>query len=245
MKRASEQFHGAGDRRSATVQAANAGFAAGQLGALVEAERLLSYALNQAHGLGIMSLAKKNLARLRFVQGDYEAAASDATAAADELDHYGHRRLESYARAYASQALLAAGDVEGAITSAERGVACADAFPGARANALASLSRACMKRGDLERGLEAALLAKGLFDQLGAIEDGETLVRVAHAEALAGAGREAEARVATTEAVRRLDMVAKNEVEPQWRAGYLRIPEIVWTVALAKSLGVEVGSLAD
>jgi tetratricopeptide (TPR) repeat protein len=242
MKRASEVFHSAGDRRNACVHAANAGFAAGQIGAHAEAERLLQYAVQQARGLGILSLAKKNLARLRFVQGDHEIAARDALVAAGELAGHGHKRLESYARAYAAQALLAAGDLDAAEASARAAVECAAVFPGARSNAWASLSRVLLEKGDLSGALETALEAKRLFDELGAIEDGEALVRVAHAEALAAAGRSDESKAALRTALDRLEE-AGVAIEPQWAAGYRRTPEIVWTVDLARRLGVPPGSL--
>jgi tetratricopeptide (TPR) repeat protein len=244
MREAAEAFHRAGDRRNACLHAANAGFNGAQVGAREEAARLLKDAQEWAHGLGILSLAKKNLARLRFVEGDFAGAAQDAEWAAKELAGYGHKRLESYAHAYTSQALLAMGDVPKAMAAARRAVDVAVSFPGARVNALAALSRAQLGAKDVVGALATAREAMALFDSLGALEDGEWLLRVAHGEALAEAGFDDDARRAVRTALDRLELV-DAQVDVAWKHGFRTVPEVLWTVALAKRLGVPTGPLGE
>ena len=69
-------------------------------------------------------------------------------------------------------------------------------------------------------------------------------MRVAHAEALAAAGDDDEARRATRAAIERLSLV-DAQVDPAWKRGFRTIPEVEWTVRLARALGVDPGPLGD
>jgi hypothetical protein len=73
--------------------------------------------------------------------------------------------------------------------------------------------------------LPPAREAFAILEQLGALDEGEMLVRLALAEALGAAGRADEARAVVDVACGRLDVLAAR-LDPELAAGFLRdVPE--------------------
>ena len=89
------------------------------------------------------------------------------------------------------------------------------------ASAWGVLSHVLLMRGKKDDALSAALEGKRLFDQTGGVVDGESLFRLAYAEALHAAGRTDDARAAIDDARRRLHERADRIEDPRWRRQFL------------------------
>ena len=76
-----------------------------------------------------------------------------------------------------------------------------EGVPNYHAIALACSTRAALAKGDVEAALRDAEKASEILASLGALDEGEALVRGAHIEALIAAGRLAQARIAGREAI--------------------------------------------
>jgi hypothetical protein len=151
----------------------------------------------------------------------------------------GDRRLESRSRCRASDALLARGELEAAEREARVAVIVAMAVAPAHASALGRLARVRLARGDGPTALELSKQAMELCERLGGLEEGEALVRLTYAEALAACGRAAEAAAAARAAHARLIRSAATIREHAVRAAYFEaVPEHARTVALVAQPGV-------
>jgi predicted trehalose synthase len=75
-------------------------------------------------------------------------------------------------------------------------------------------------------------------ESLGGIEEGEALVRLAHAEALEATGDLAGARVAFGEALAAIHARLARVPDPAWRARLMAVAEHARTFARAAALGV-------
>jgi eukaryotic-like serine/threonine-protein kinase len=111
-----------------------------------------------------------------------------------------------------------------------------------RAHALAVLGQIELSRGRPEAALGPSGKAMALLESLGGLEEGESLVRLVHAEALAALGQPAEAREAILSAYERLSERASKIRNSMWRAWFLEaVPENARTVALARAWGAAGG----
>jgi hypothetical protein len=106
--------------------------------------------------------------------------------------------------------------------------------PSLQVAALGVSSRARLARGDAAGALEAARAAHGALQRLGEIEEGESMVRLAFAEALEQSGGRDDARGALAVAHQRLLARADRIEEPAWRARFLHaVPVNARILALA------------
>jgi hypothetical protein len=87
--------------------------------------------------------------------------------------------------------------------------------------ALGVASRARLGRADADGALSAARAAHDALARLGEIEEGESMVRLAHAEALDHAGARDDARAVLAVAHQRLLARAERIEEPAWRQRFL------------------------
>jgi tetratricopeptide (TPR) repeat protein len=130
------------------------------------------------------------------------------------------------------------GDLEAAEREARAALA-VDPPPPIRAHALATLAEVLLRRGDHAAALAAAREAIDLLDTLGALEEGEALVRLIYAEALhASADRRAASAILDARD-HLLDRAAKIR-DPILRRSFLeRVPENARTIACAREWAAE------
>jgi len=183
---------------------------------LVEAERM---------GL-LTSVAqvKQNLGLALLGLGKLEEAASVESEAAKALHAQGQKRACGLAETYRARILLRQGDNDSAESAARRAVTLLDAAPGSRAMALAVLARTLVQQDKKGEGLERAREGMELLRSLGALEEGEALVRLTFAEALSAVGDPA-ARDVILEAKGALLKRAENIHDPALRKTFLECVE--------------------
>ncbi|APR79788.1 Adenylate cyclase [Minicystis rosea] len=234
-------FERAGDRRAACLTLANTGFIHASLGNFVEAEDALrrAHATASRMGLGtIAPLALHNLGGVLHQLGRLEEAQHAEEAAVRAFAAAGDPRLEGASRVYLSRILLAAGDARGAEAEARRVAENAASPAPLRAGALAARSRALRAQGLLADAVATAAEAAQALAALGAVEDFETLIGVAHAEALHSIGDHEGAKAAVGDACRRIFARAVLLRETA-RARFLEaVPDNVHCLELARAFGV-------
>ena len=143
--------------------------------------------------------------------------------------------MEGASRLYLALILAAAGDLGAAVTEAKRAVELVEVSPGNKAHALGALGRVLVTCGDAVAALEASTAAMTLLESLGAIGEGEALVRVAHADALEASGDHAGAVSAIEKAREILRGQAERIGDARWRESFLsRIPENARILELAE-----------
>jgi tetratricopeptide (TPR) repeat protein len=235
-REAAAEARRADDRRMICTFGLGVGDALLHLGAYAEAERELSVVVPEAERLGLASMAtaaKLNLGmalaaqrRLREAQAMVEEAASAFAAQGDQA-------CEATARVYASLIQTSLGRVDRAEREARAALALA-ADPPARAYALAALGVAMLVSARVSEALAAAGEGHRLLSTLGTVEEGESLIRLAWAEALHAAGDRRAASV-IAEARRVLLHRAGAIRDPAVQRAFLeQVPENQRTLALAR-----------
>jgi hypothetical protein len=127
------------------------------------------------------------------------------------------------------------GDLEGAEREARAAVERLEVAPAFRCHALATLSRVLLRRGQAAEAVAEATSALAILKEVGALEEGEGLVRLALVGALWAAGRDGEARQVLAEAVVEIERREAAIDDPEARQMFReRIPEHVETAALAR-----------
>ena len=239
MKHVRALFDLAGDRRNSCVQAANMGYVAVVLGALDEAEELLMTMMRVAESLGILrirAIFQQNVGLLRHLQGRHAEAVPFETQSVATFTQQGDARLATFSNVYLTWALTAMGALPEAYAAAEAALEISKPVASAHATALASLADLELHDARVESALAHATEAYATLERLGAIEETESLVRIAHAEALAAAGRVDEARDAVRRAVESIEARAAKIGIDHWRDSFRSTPENARTFALAKQL---------
>jgi tetratricopeptide (TPR) repeat protein len=230
---AAAAFERAGDLRYACVQRGNVGYACLEIGAYAEAERALRDALDQATRLGLANVAatvKHNLGRALMMRGALDEALKIETDAFESFAAQGDRRLASAARGYRALILAAMGEL-GAAEGELLGALEVGQLP-LQSVVHAHLARVLVRAGRPADALGHARRGHAILEQLGAIEEGESTVRLALAEALAATGDAAGAQAALAAARQRVLDRAARISDPQHRERFLtQIPEHVATLA--------------
>jgi hypothetical protein len=114
-----------------------------------------------------------------------------------------------------------------------------DIPPTVRANALAASADILRRSGRTDAARAAADAARTILRELGTMEEGEELVRLAHAACLQATGALSEARTAAAEAhAWLLGCAAKIDDEELRRSFLERVPDHARLLALAAELGV-------
>ncbi|HVY48407.1 MAG TPA: tetratricopeptide repeat protein, partial [Minicystis sp.] len=225
MTAAAEHFELAGDLRSAGTQRANQAYAYVELGAYAPAEQALRQVLATAERLGLKDLAagaRNNLGIALGRLGKLDEARAVETAAVRASVAQSNRRLESGCRTYLAIILLLASDLRGAEREARAAVDILSVAPPMRAHALGTLARVLIAQGRPAEALAAADEARRLAEE--GVEEGESLISLAYAEALGANGLDARAAVAA--AADRLRERAERISDPGWRASFLEnVPE--------------------
>jgi tetratricopeptide (TPR) repeat protein len=232
------EFERAGDVRNACVACANVGFGLLELGDYEQAERALRQALAMAERMRLVSTAataKQNLGTLLGRLGAFDEALALEREAVAAYAAQGEPRMEGMSRAYVARILAAKGELSGAEHEARAACELLKKNPGLRASALADLAQVLLSQGRAGEALASAREAAELLESLGQLEEGEALVRLAHAECLHAVGDRLAAASAITAAEQRLLARAEGIADPRRRESFLaRIPENARTLALVR-----------
>ncbi|WP_437593715.1 serine/threonine-protein kinase [Sorangium sp. So ce1000] len=222
-------FEQAGDRRSACVIGANLGFIYAELGELGAAESALRAALEAADRMGLRELetvALHNLGHALGQLGKLDEAQLVERRAVEAFQQRGDLRMEGVARTYLAKIALLSGDAATAEREARAAEAALHVAPRLRAPAVAVRARALLAAGEVAAALGAARAAFGELAALGSLEEGESLVRLAYAEALAASGAHGEASAVLSEARELLLARARRIADPRRRERFLTaVPE--------------------
>jgi tetratricopeptide (TPR) repeat protein len=232
-------FMGAGDPRRLGVARVNLAVCYRDLGLWASAASLLEETIRDALRFGLAPVAlhgRSNLGYVRALEGRSAEAMALLDQAIAEARATGDRGTEASTLTYRARTLSLMGAHELGARLADQALVLTDT-PAGRAFALACKADALLGAGDPGGAYESASAGMALLDALGAIEEGEALLRLVHAEALAERGFRAEASAALSHAARRLRERAATVGEPSWRASFLSaVPENEKTLALERRL---------
>jgi tetratricopeptide (TPR) repeat protein len=232
-------FQEAGAITSACLMAAGLGAAYQEIGALADAERVLRDAVAEAERLGVVRFrlhAMHNLGMVLALRGALDEGRAVEEEALAGFMAERDLRIAAASRFYLARILMLQGDLDGAEREARCSVEVSAPYAQSSTVALAVLASVELCQGRGAAALEHARDAMDRLAALGHIEEGEALVRLAHAEALLATGRADEARDAAADARARLLARADRITEPAWRDGFLALPEHARTLALAAEL---------
>jgi eukaryotic-like serine/threonine-protein kinase len=243
LKAALVAFEQAGDLRDACVTRSNLGFIYAELGDFEGAEQALRGAAAAADRMGLYDVtaaAFQNLGRVLAHLGRFDEARRLEEQAMAAFRQQGNPRMEGFARAYLAQIALLASDFGAAERDARAAIEALSAALPLRAGAGAVLAQALLGQGRAGEALVAAREAFALLSSLGSIEEGESLVRLVYAEALAANGEEAGFIEAIVSAREQLLARAARISDPAWRERFLSsVPENARTLELARAWKVE------
>jgi tetratricopeptide (TPR) repeat protein len=224
LESALQAFEQAGDLRNACAVRTNLGYLYSELGDYQRAEAALRQAAAAADRMGLYDLTAavlQNLGRVRAQRGDLAEAERLERQAMEDSRRQGDPRMEGAARTYLAEILIAAGDYAGAEREAAAAVEILAVAPSLQVAALGVASRAHLGRGDGQGALDAGRAAHEALERLGEIEEGESMVRLAFAEALDQSGARDEAHRALAVAHQRLLARAERIEEAAWRHRFL------------------------
>jgi hypothetical protein len=237
-RQASERYARIGDLRLACVCRSNAGFLqllAGAPAAEVAADLGAAIPTAQSMGLDNLEMAMRQNRGLALLWANsLEEALREQRVALEGFRSQGDRRQEGSSHMYVAWTLQATGDLEAAEQEARLAVDNLDGAPPIRAPALATLARVLLTRGQSAAAYAFAEEAHELLERLHGIEEGEGLVRLVWADALAAVGERERARAAFLDAERMLLQRAARITDESWRRSFLEaIPEHALTLAAA------------
>jgi tetratricopeptide (TPR) repeat protein len=226
-----------GDRRNACVNRSNVGFILAELGDFEGAEDALRPALADGDRLGLHDVTTAVLQNLGYAlayRGQLDEARAYEQRAVDAFARAGDPRMEGLARTYLAKIALLSGDPSAAEREASTAVRLLQIAPPLRAAAVAVLARALLEQGRATEALPVARDAFATLEALGMIEEGDSLVRLVHAEALAAVGRSEEFAKAIACACAHLRARAAKISDAAWRERFLAaVPDNARTLALA------------
>jgi tetratricopeptide (TPR) repeat protein len=235
LEAAARGFERAGNRRVACVQRVNLGASCASLGRYDEAERALRDALATADRMGLSNVslgARNNLGMVLGRLGRLDEALAVESEALAGYAALGDARMTEGSRLYVAEIHARAGRFAEAERVARAAVEALREVPPMRAHALAVMARAILA-ADVGRASEALAVAREAVASSEGMDEGEALVHLCHAEALAAAGAHAEAREVAAAARQRLLARASQITDPTRRARFLAdVEENALTLAL-------------
>lgn len=240
VKEAVDDFVAAGDIRNASLQRSNIGNAYLQLGGYRQAERILDEALATAEPMKL-SFAVSVRANLGFAlarMGQLEEALLVESQALEQCVRQGNRRFEAVAHVYLAVIHAAQGHTSAAERAAAAAIAATENAPAIRAYALATLGQVLVTQDRPTEALGQAAAAMDLLAKLDGVEEGESMIRLVHASAVAQTGNVKQAAKLIREARTRLLARAERISDARWRDSFLRnVPENAQTLAFARLWG--------
>jgi eukaryotic-like serine/threonine-protein kinase len=227
-------FQQAGDARNALTFQTSVGFAMIGLGRWGDAETVLKDALAGAERMNLeltRAIALHNLGFAVAALGRLEEGIAIEREAVEEAIRQKDRWIECVSQTYLCDLLQRANQNELAEKSAARAEELSDE-PN-RALVLALRARIALSENRVGDALTLAGDAFALVERLGGIEDGESLVRLVHAEVLHARGQSADAQAAISSARQRLLERAARINDSDLRESFLyAIPENARTLEL-------------
>jgi hypothetical protein len=206
-----------------------------QIGDHRGAEEVLLEVLDGARRMGLSLIvpgAEINLGLALSRQGRLPEALVVAARSVESSLANGDKRAAGCARAYQAEILTLAGRTPDAEVAARAAVALLRPSPPLCARALAVLARVRLA-SEPAAALATAREAMSLLDSLGAVEEGETAVRLVWAEALHASGDRRAAVSAIAAARERVLARSEKIADPRARASFLeRVPENARTLSL-------------
>ncbi|WP_437687359.1 protein kinase domain-containing protein [Sorangium sp. So ce176] len=229
-------FEQVGDRRNACITRANLGYSYGELGDFDGAEMALRSVLEAAERMGlheVAAAAQASLGQVLAYRGRLAEARAVEEAALASSQRLGDPRAEVVSRSYLAKIALLAGDFGAAEREARLAEALESASP-LRVAATALRARALLGLGRAGEALAAAGEALAALDSLGGLEEGESMIRLVYAEALAANGEPGRASVAIASARDKLLERAASVRDAEWRRRFLsHVPDNARTLELA------------
>jgi hypothetical protein len=227
-----------GDTRHAARQRLAAGFAFAELGAYATAEGVLREARDGAERLGLATVANDASLRLAHVYTRTNRAEEAVFTTETVIANYaaqGDRVGEGRARAYLAAVHYFANAHEAAEAEELRGLPLLEHAPPYRAALMAFMTLTLIHKGaPIDEIVRAGSEAMRLLEQVGAVTEGEAIIRIAYAEALHAEGDIEGARAAVAAARERLLARAGKIKNPEHRRTFLsNVREHVRTLARA------------
>ncbi|MEP7124884.1 MAG: protein kinase [Byssovorax sp.] len=217
-------FERAGDRRDACAVRANLGVAYIELGDYAGAEEMLRAAAAVADRMGLTDVglsALQNLGHVLAYRSQFPEARRVELRALEGFRALGDPRMEGVARMYLAEIAYFSGDLDVAEQEGRAAVGVLEVAPPLRASALALLARALLGLRRVDEALTLAREATRILEALGGVEEGESLVRLVHAEALAASGDHVASAAALAGARKRLLARADRISDSTWRSRFL------------------------
>ncbi|UJR84871.1 serine/threonine-protein kinase [Sandaracinus amylolyticus] len=215
-----------GDLRRAASAETNLADTLNRIGSYEAAETALRAALETCRRVGNRVVEGFALANLGYALGKLERT-DEALAALDDAERIGAQaqqsRLVLAVRLYRARTLLGHRDPDEVVALAEQvadQARRAGTLPWS-VTALALASQARLLAGDVKDALALSTRAMSLRDEIGAMEEDESEVFLAHARALIANGRDADAREILTIGITRLEFLAGRIADADWRARFL------------------------
>ncbi len=226
---AGEAFEEAGDLRGASLARVNTGYGLLMVGDPRGAAEKLRAALAFTEPMGLVSVtaaAQHNLGLALAWQGLLDDAITMERRAVDAGVKLGEKRLEGASRIYLALMLAESGDFAGAEREARTAIDRLSISPPVRLHALGTLAHVLVRAGQNAQALIVAREAMDLLAEIGGVEEGETLTRVAFARALEASGDIGGARREIAIAKEKVLAAAAKIRDESRREGFLRaIPE--------------------
>lgn len=229
MEAAAREFESAGSLRTAWESLAAAGFMCLELGMLERGEQLLMEIIRATEGVGLHHLnavAKHNLGRRIAEVGRVEEGRALERSALKAFQTHDNQRMQGLTHAFLGRIALQGGDPLEAELHARRGVELLGRESGSKIVALATLSQVL---SSVDRPRDGLVFAEQALEQLEGLElvlEGESLTRLAYAEALWECRCVPEAlraiEAAHANLVQRAALVGSNEAQ---RSFLTNVPE--------------------
>ncbi|XXT17490.1 protein kinase [Sorangium sp. So ce429] len=236
LEAALSAFEQVGDRRNACITRANLGYSYGELGDFGGAEAALRSVLEAADRMGlheVAAAAQASLGQVLAYGGRLAEARAVEEAALASSQRLGDPRAEVVSRSYLAKIALLAGDFGAAEREARLAEALESASP-LRVAATAIRARALLGLGRAREALAAAGEALAALESLGGLEEGESMIRLVHAEAFSAVGDVKRAAAAIAAARDKLLDRAASVRDPEWRRRFLsHVPDNARTLELA------------
>jgi ATP/maltotriose-dependent transcriptional regulator MalT len=210
-----------------------------QLGAYDVAERALREVIGEAERLGMRGLgawAHHHLGHALALQGSLAEGHAALAPALRLAVAQRHRKLECACRVYLAILFLRGNEAESAEREARAAAQIPDLTSSPRALALAVLGRVLLTRRRAAEALAVTEQAMRLLEGHAGAEEGESMIHLAHVEALFENGRVPEARAVAHSARARLLARAAKITDPALRESFLqRVADNARLLALART----------
>ena len=215
----------------------NLGHALGVIGRYALAERTLRDAATAAERIGLpgaVAHAAQNLGLVLAREGKLEEARAMESTSIETWRTLRNPRMEGGSRMYLATIAELAGDLDAAEREARAAVEALASVPPVRCYALAILAHVLLQRNKTPEALQHAQESMRLLEQLGQIEEGESAVRLIHAEVHHQLGQVDTAKASIEAARDRLLARSAKIRDSEWRRCFLEnVRENARTLALA------------